>query len=139
VLIELGRLPIGNTNGFFRYLFDRMAEEAEKLDTKSGETRVHVEPVGASSDDYETQRLFEHYLKRLERRVILLFDDFDIVVNELNNDDVVKIMQKIRVLTQDLDLLDRLNCIFVSTDPLKQLFNSKGFSINSNLSKFMLV
>ncbi|MFL5655565.1 MAG: helix-turn-helix domain-containing protein [Ktedonobacteraceae bacterium] len=138
VLIELGRLPIRNANGFFRYLFDRVVEEAEKLDTKSGETRVHIESAQTSGDDYETQRLFEHYLKRLERRVIFLFDDFDIVVNELNHDDVVKIMQKIRVLTQALDLLEKLNCIFVSTDPLQQLFNAKGFTINSPLSRIIL-
>ena len=123
---------------FFRYLFDRVIEEAEKVDTKSGEREVHNELVLTSSDDYETQRLFEHYLKKLERRVILLFDDFDIVVNELNKDDVVKIMHKIRVLTQAMDLLDKLNCIFVSTDSLEQLFKTKGFTIDSPLSRIML-
>jgi len=138
VLIESGRLPISNANGFFRYLFDRVIEEAEKVDTKSGGRGVHDEPVLTSSDDYETQRLFEHYLKKQERQVILLFDDFDIVVNELNKDDVVKIMHKIRGLTQALDLLDKLNCIFVSTDPLEQLFKTKGFTIDSPLSRIML-
>src|SRR5690348_4583941 len=129
VLIELGRLPTTDANGFFRYLFDRVTEEAEKPST------THVENPG---DTYETQQLLEHYLKRLERRVILLFDDFDIVAHEMHNDDIVKIMQKIRALTQALDHQDKLNCIFVSTDSLGQLFQTKGFTINSLLSKIVL-
>lgn len=138
VLIELGRLPIRNVNSFFRYLFDRIAEEAEKLDTTNGETGSNIELFQKSGDDYETQRLFEHYLKRLGRQVIVLFDDFDIIVNELTNDDVVKIMQKMRVLTQALDLQNKLNCIFFSTDPLEKLFKTKGFTINSPLSRIVL-
>ena len=138
VLIESERLPIRNAHGFFRYLFDRVLEEAEKLVTQSRTTGVHVEPAQTAVDDYETQRLFEHYLKRLERQVILLFDDFDIIVNELNNDDVVKIMQRIHVLTQALDLQDKLNSIFVSTDPLEQLFKMKGFTTDSPLSRIVL-
>ena len=138
VLIELGRLPTRNANGFFRYLFDRVVEEAEKTGTANGENENNVALIHKPSDDYETQQLFEHYLKRFERRVILLFDDFDIIVNEMNDDDIVKIIQKMRALTQALDLQDKLNCIFVSTDSLERLFKTKGFTINSLLSKIVL-
>lgn len=138
VLIELGRLPTRDANGFFRYLFDRIVEEAEKPDTIDGEKENNAAPIQKPGNDYEMQQLFEHYLKKLERRVILLFDDFDIILNEMNNDDIVKIMHKIRVLTQALDLQDKLNCIFVSTDPLEQLFKIKGFTINSLLSRIVL-
>ncbi len=135
VLIELGRLPTSDANGFFRYLFDRVAEEAEKPATANVENENNVALVQKPGDDYETQQLFEHYLKRLDRRVILLFDDFDIVVNEMHDNDIVKIMQKMRALTQALDLQNKLNCIFVSTDSLEQLFKTKGFTTNSLLSR----
>jgi DNA-binding winged helix-turn-helix (wHTH) protein len=137
VLIELGLLPTKNASGFFRYLFDRLVEEAEKPTTSNEEKVNKPAHVQKPDDDYETQQLFEHYLKRLKQRVLLLFDDFDIIVNDMNNDDIVKIMQKIRTLTQALDLQDKLNCIFVSTDPLEQLFKTKGSTINSLFSRIV--
>lgn len=138
VLIELGLLPTSDANGFFRYLFDRVVEEAEKSARSRGENENSIAPVQKPGDAYETQQLFEQYLKHLEQRVILLFDDFDIVAHEMHNEDIVKIMQKIRALTQAFDLQDKLNCIFVSVDSLGQLFKSKGLPINALLSKIVL-
>lgn len=138
VLIELGLLPTNDANGFFRYLFDRVVEEARKSAKDRGENESSLAPVQKPGDAYETQQLFEQYLKHLEQRVILLFDDFDIIAHDMHNEDIVKIMQKIGALTQAIDLQDKLNCIFVSVDSLGQLFKSKGLTINSLLSKIVL-
>lgn len=126
VLIELGRLPIRNASGFFRYLFDRIVEEASKLPTSIAGRKNDPPLLTKPDDDYETQKHLEQYVKLIEGRVLLLFDDFDIVVNAMCDDDIVKIMQKMRSLTQAFDLQDKLNCIFVSADPLKLLCKPKG-------------
>lgn len=138
VLIESGRLPTSDANGFFRYLFDRVVEEAQRPATDHGEDERSTSSDRKPGDTYETQQLLEQYLKRLEQRVVLLFDDFDFIAHFMHDDEIVKIMQKIRTLTQALDLQDKLNCIFVSTDSLGQLFQTKGFTVNSLFSKIIM-
>jgi DNA-binding winged helix-turn-helix (wHTH) protein len=125
VLIELQLLPVRNAQGFWRYLFDRLVEEAGKAESLTAEYHLGQE---AGSDDYQIQMSFEHYLKQLERKVIFLFDDFDILIRDFERSEVRQITDKLRTLKAALPFKSKLNYVIVSTDPLVQLFEDKGIA-----------
>src|SRR5437763_10471471 len=103
VLVELQRLPVRNATGFWRYLLDRLTEEARKeaagAPAEQKEYHHNQEP---ESDYYQVQTLFESYLKQLKRRVVFLFDDFDIIINDFDNIEVVQVTDKLRTLIEAL-------------------------------------
>lgn len=135
VLVEPWRVPLDTASTFFRYFLDRTVEELEKVDGEIADQvrRVHAQKP---SDDYEMQRLLEFILKRQERQIVLLCDDFDSIVTSLHNDELVKVIQRLRALNHAQDLQGRFTCVFFSTDPLEHLFKAKAFTIsNSPLSR----
>jgi hypothetical protein len=135
VLIEMERLPTFSTYGVLRYVFDRVLEEAAKQDEGDQEIAHFSQFTQEQYDEYEMQRAFERYLKAQKRHVILLFDDFDVAISNLPKSDAAKVMQRLHALTQAWDLEDKLNCVFVSVDPLEQVLRINGFTTDSPLSK----
>lgn len=138
VLIELQRLPVRNAVGFWRYLLDRLIEEANK-DTVRGveEQKEYASSQISGNDYYEVQRSFESCLKQLKLKVIFLFDDFDIVINDFENTEVVQVTDKLRTLKEALDLNRWLNYIIISTDPLVHLQKNKGITSISPLTNII--
>ena len=129
VLVELQRLPVRNAAGFWRYLLDRLIEEARKEGVETPEMREKYDSgQEPGSDYYQLQTNFESYLKQLTRRVVFLFDDFDIVINDFENTEVVQVTDKLRTLKEALDLNGKLNYVIVSTDPLVRLLKAKGIT-----------
>jgi hypothetical protein len=129
VLIELQRLPVRNAIGFWRYLLDRLTEEASKDAISSlAERKEYATSQLLGNDYYEVQTSFERYLKQLKHKVIFLFDDFDIVINDFANTEVVQVTDKLRTLKEALDLNGWLNYIILSTDPLVRLLKNNGIT-----------
>jgi len=128
VLIELQLLPVRNAQGFWRYLFDRLVEEAGEAGIDAESLRAaYRTSQEAGSDDYQIQTSFERYLKQLERKVLFLFDDFDIVIRDFENSDVTQVTGKLRTL-KALTFKDKLNYVIISTDPLVRLFEDKDIA-----------
>jgi len=130
VLIEIKRRPVKSSGEFFRYVFDRITEEAEQKKLASESF--------SSESDYKTQRSLESFLKKLKRRVVLFFDDFDVLCKELSPADFEEVLQRLCVLSQSLDLHDILSCLFFSTERLDQLLRSQGFTNVSPFAKGMI-
>lgn len=138
VLIELQRLPVRNAVGFWRYLLDRLIEEASK-DTVRGveEQKEYASSQRSGNDYYEVQTSFESCLKQLKSKVIFLFDDFDIVINDFENTEVIQVTDKLRTLKEALDFSGKLNYIIMSTDPLVHLLKNKGITSPSPLTSII--
>jgi hypothetical protein len=131
VLIELQRLPVRNATGFWRYLLDRLVEEVDKeAGSSSAQQREVYEP---GDDFYQLQIGFENYLKNLKRKLIFFFDDFDIVIRDLDNAEVTQVTSTLRTLKEALDFQGKLNYIIMSTDPLVRLLKAKGITHPSPL------
>ena len=125
VLVELQRLPRRRGLEFWRYLFDRLVEEARREGIETEDMLAEYESSQESgSDSYEVQAGFESYLKQLKRKVALLFDDFDIVINDFERTEVIQVTDKLRTLKETPDLSSKLNYIIASTDPLVRLFEA---------------
>jgi hypothetical protein len=139
VLVELQRLPVRNATGFWRYLLDRLSEEArnEAIEPPA-ELKEYPSSWEQESDYYQVQTHFESYLKQLKRRVLFLFDDFDIVINDLDNTEVVQVTDKLRTLKEALDLNGKLNYVIVSTDPLVRLLKEKGITSPSPFTSIII-
>jgi hypothetical protein len=129
VLIELQLLPMRNAQGFWRYLFDRLVEEAGEagIDAESLQAAYRTSQE-AGSDDYQIQMSFEQYLKQLERKVLFLFDDFDIVIKDFERSEVRQVTDKLRTLKAALTFKSKLNYVIVSSDPLVRLFEAKDIA-----------
>jgi len=139
VLVELQRLPVRNAIGFWRYLLDRLTEEARKEAAEpTVEQNTYIGSLEQESDYYQVQTYFESYLKQLEKRVVFFFDDFDIVINDLDNTEVVQVTDKLRTLKEALDLNGRLNYIIVSTEPLVRLLKAKGITSPSPFTSIII-
>ncbi len=136
VLVELQRLPVRNAVGFWRYLLDRLIEEALKEDsTHLTEQKANSITQGAGTDQYQVQTSFETCLKQMRKKVVFLFDDFDILIEGFDDIEVVQVTDTLRTLKEALDLNDLLNYIIVSTDPLVRLFKKKPiFSVSPFIS-----
>jgi hypothetical protein len=138
VLVELQLLPVRNAQGFWRYLFDRLVEESREAEIEIKALQAEYRASQKSgSDHYQTQTSFERYLKQLERRVVLLFDDFDIVINDFDSSEVLQVTDKLRTL-KALGLNSKLNYVIASTDPLVRLFKAKGITSPSPLSSIII-
>jgi hypothetical protein len=128
VLIELRRLPVRNALGFWRYLLGRVSDEVQRA--KVGTTPALAERFGLGrtsvSDDYEAQTNFESYLRALQSRVILLFDDFDILFEfeVFQIEETKRITDQLRTFKQSPDLEHQLNLIIVTAGPLVDLFRT---------------
>lgn len=138
VLVELQRLPVRSVPGFWRYLLDRLVEEARETGL---ETRKMQEEYDSSqeleNDHYQVQISFESYLKQLRKKVVFFFDDFDIVINDCESTEVAQVTDKLRALKEGLDFGGRLNYVIMSTDPLARLFEAKGISNRSPLTSII--
>lgn len=125
VLIELQRLPVINAVGFWRYLLDRLIEEArEEGIAGRGEQEASHTAQKQGNDQYQVQTSFVGYLKQLGKKVVFLFDDFDVLIENLDNTEVVQVTDKLKTLKEALDLNDKLNYIIISRDPLVRLFKA---------------
>ena len=126
VLIELQRLPSRDAVGFWRYLLDRLIEEAEKEDSTNGiEPKAYSITQNSNIDLYQVQTSFESYLKQLRKKIVFFFDDFDILIEDFDDTEVVQVTDKLRTLKEALDLNEKLNYVIVSIDPLVRLFKMK--------------
>lgn len=136
VLVELQRLPVKNAVGFWRYLLDRLIDEARKDDsTNLTEQKAFSITQGAGTDQYQVQTSFETCLKQLRKKVVFLFDDFHILIEDFDDIEVVQVTDTLRTLKEALDLNNWLNYIIVSTDPLVRLFKKKPiFSVSPFIS-----
>jgi len=124
VLIELQRLPGKEAADFWRYLFDRLKQEARTQGvTKLEELSTSFADRVQDSDQYQIETSFVDCLKQLGKQVVFLFDDFDVLVKNLKKD-VVQITDKLKTLKEALDLNDKINYIIISTDPLVRLFKA---------------
>jgi hypothetical protein len=133
VLIEPGRLPIYSSQSVSRYLYDLLIEEMEKTHVLPPKHRY----IQIDANEYEVQRAFEGCIRDSQKRVVVLFDDFDIVLKKFTKDDAAKTMQLLHAAIQAFDLDSRLNCIFFSEDPFEQLLKSAGFTSASPLSRII--
>jgi hypothetical protein len=139
VLVELQRLPARNATGFWRYLLDRLTEEARKEAVEPpAEQHTYASSWEQERDYYLVQTRFESYLKQLKRRVVFLFDDFDIVINDFDNTEVVQVTDKLRTLKEALDLHGKLNYVIASTDPLVRLLKAKGITNPSPFTSIII-
>lgn len=141
VLIELQRLPVRNASGFWRYLLDRLAEEARKKEVETSEMREAYDSSQESGNDYyQVQKSFESYLKQMkaEQRVLFLFDDFDIVINDFEKTEVVQVTDKLRTLKEALDLNERLNYVILSMDPLVRLLRAREITHPSPFTSILI-
>jgi len=135
LLVELGRLPTPSAPGVSRYLYDLLREELAKTGVR--ESAHHDIQTYHENDDYAIQRAFEYCLRETNKQVVLLFDDFDIIIRKFTRDDAEKTMQRLRAAIQAFDLDNRLNCIFFSEEPFEQLLKSADFTIDSPLSRII--
>lgn len=134
VLIELQRLPGKEAADFWRYAFYRLNEEASRQGvTKSATSTFDMK----DSDQYQIETSFVDFLKQLGKKVVFLFDDFDVLVKNLK-DDVVQITDKLKTLKEALDLNDKINYIILSTDPLVRLFKADHILNTSPLVSIIL-
>ncbi len=139
VLVELQRLPRRQGLEFWRYVFDRLVEEARQEDIETEDMRAEYKSSQDSgSDSYEVQTGFESYLKQVPRKVVLLFDDFDIVINDFDQAEVIQVTDKLRTLKETPDLRSKLHYIIASTDPLVRLFETKGIANPSALFNIII-
>lgn len=122
VLVDLQTLPVRNPLALWRHIFARVSEEATRQSTKPSNPGAYTFARAThSNDDYEVQVLLEEYLHHLRQKVILLFDDFEVVVESFSKADAARSTGKLRALAQgDLSLL------IASTDPLPVLFHRAG-------------
>lgn len=141
VLVELHLLPTRDAPGFWRYLFKRLDEAATAKLKRLGVPKTQAMQSAASAmgpqkavDAYMAQQYFETYLLGLQdavdqrqpeisdtppqKRVVLLFDDFDILINGFTDEDRLPVTEKLRALTQTPEFANKLNYILMSTDPL---------------------
>lgn len=133
VLIELRRLPIQSAQGVFQYLYDLLVEEMLNANILSTEHRyIHM-----NIQEHAVRRAFEGSLRDSQKRVVLLFDDFDIILREFTKGEAAQTMHHLHAAIQALDVDNRLNCIFFSEDPFEQLLKSAGFIIDSPLSRII--
>jgi len=139
VLVELQRLPARNATGFWRYLLDRLTEEARKEGVEPPAVhKTYASSWEPESDYYQVQIRFESYVKQLKKRVVFLFDDFDIIINDFENTEVVQVTDKLRTLKEALDLNGKLNYVIASTDPLVRLLKAKGITNPSPFTSIII-
>jgi hypothetical protein len=134
VLVELQRLPVRNALGFWRYLLDRLTEEARQAGAETPAMREeYASSQEPESDSYQVQTSFESYMKQMRKKTVFFFDDFDIVIKDFEPGDVGQVTDKLRTLKEALDLNEWLNYIIMSTDALVSLLKAKGITNPSPL------
>lgn len=133
VLIELLRLPVRQGTAFWRYVFDRLIEEIKKADVETSDIKKWYEESQSSLDDYEIRTNFEKCLKRISRHVVLLFDDFDILIGTFDINEVLQVTDALKTLQASPDLEGKLNYVIVTLDPLAYLYNSRNIESFSRL------
>lgn len=132
VTIELQLLPVRFAEEFWKYLFHRLVQETEKAGIYNEKLQaMHHLSQEAGAGVYQIQIILEKYLDQLERKVLFLFDDFDILIKDFENPEVTHITGVLRALKSS-SLKDKMNYIIISTDSLSRLFEDKG--IASSLS-----
>lgn len=121
VLVELQTLPVRTPLALWRHIFARIADEAARQCGNTGAGAEAFPRAAQSSDDYEVQVLLEEYLHGLPRRVVLLLDDFEVVVQGFSKADAARATGKLRALAQSA-----LSLAIASSDPLTALFHRAG-------------
>jgi hypothetical protein len=138
VLVELQLLPRRRGLEFWRYVFDRLVEEAKRAEFETEEMhKKYVSIQDSASDYYEVQAGFESYLQILKRNVVLFFDDFDIVIQNFAPEEAIQVTDKLRTLKGSSVWSSRLNYIIASTDPLVRLFEANSLTNPSPLTNII--
>lgn len=127
VFVSLSALPERNKRSFWHYLFDGIVEEAKKAGVHNPKLRELYEQIYRSYDGYAIFYNFEQYLMQVNAKIVILFDNFEIMVDHLG----ISEADKLRFLTNHPDMFQKLTYVVTSQDPLPQLWQRKEIQSTS--------
>lgn len=119
VLIDLDFLPENSNHTFWRFLFDRLSDQCRALGLESEGMRRVYEEATATRQLYDIQQTALTYMKRLDRDVVILLDNFDVVIEKFPEEEANATMGKLRAACQQQGGSDIRVCVILTTkEPL---------------------
>src|SRR5690242_11607276 len=95
VFIDLKFLPERSDLSFWRYLFDSLTEKCRAADLESDAMRRVAEEAKATRELYDIQKTVLAYTGNLGRDVVILLDNFDVVIEEFPEDEALMTIPKL--------------------------------------------
>ena len=120
LFVDLDFLPERSDLSFWRYLFDRLADKCQALGLESDGMRRLYEGATATRQLYDIQQTMLAYIKSLDRDVVLLLDNFDVVAEAFPEDEALATMGKLRAACQEEagPSRNRVCVVLTTRDPL---------------------
>jgi DNA-binding winged helix-turn-helix (wHTH) protein len=126
LLIDLKRLPATTDFTFWRYLLDLLTITCKERDVETAVMREAYEEAKVTRDIYDIDLAVDKYIAGLDRNVVLLLDNFEVVVNYFPQKDALSTTGKLRSRNQDKIGNNRFCYIVTSNDPVYELFERQG-------------